>query len=118
MPSDLTLGLDNLKSFLWILLFSGYHKLPSEKHFWSNEDVGVSLVKAAMTRICYQNLNNSYADENQVYDLLVHLRNLGFQASGTIKENRLKQCPLKTDKELKRKREDHMITDLTQMKKY
>ena len=36
------------------------------------------------------------------YPLLVHLRNLGFQAIGTMKENRLSKCPLKDSKLLKK----------------
>lgn len=36
------------------------------------------------------------------YDLLVHLRNLGFQATGTMRENRLRNCPLKSDKDMKK----------------
>ena len=223
--SDFVLGVDDIKSFLGILLLSGYHKLPSERHYWSNdEDLGVSLVKAAMSRNCFQRLksvihfcNNDVANENKQdkgfkvrklisafqksfmqfslfeeslavdemmvkyyghnslkqfirgkpirfgyklwalcgssgycynfdlycgsnvdeenkdllvgskivlqmlknvedskshsvyfdnyftgYDLLVHLRNLGFQATRTIRENRLKHCPIKSDKDLKK----------------
>ena len=36
------------------------------------------------------------------YELLVHLRNTGFQATGTIRENRLKKCPLKGSNKMKK----------------
>uniref|UniRef100_A0A0L8IF49 PiggyBac transposable element-derived protein domain-containing protein n=1 Tax=Octopus bimaculoides TaxID=37653 RepID=A0A0L8IF49_OCTBM len=36
------------------------------------------------------------------YELLVHLRELGFQATGTVRENRLKKCTLMEAKELKK----------------
>ena len=32
----------------------------------------------------------------------MHLRNTGFQATGTIRENRLKKCPLKGSNEMKK----------------
>lgn len=38
------------------------------------------------------------------YELLVHLRELGFQATGTVRENRVKKCPLMESKELKKQK--------------
>ena len=32
------------------------------------------------------------------YGLLVHMQNLGFQATGTMRKNRLSKCPLKESK--------------------
>jgi hypothetical protein len=41
---------DEIRTFLAILIFSGYNSLPSEKMYWSNdEDIGVELVRAAMS---------------------------------------------------------------------
>ena len=217
--TDFTLSADELKTFIGILLFSGYHKVPSERDYWSNdEDLCILVIKKAMSRNRYQLLksvvhfcNNEEAnnhkddkgfkirsllsmitksfqqfgvfeecisvdemivkyyghnclkqflrgkpirfgyklwalcgtsgycynfdlycgkrstaehndgmllgskvvmnmleavknpDSHSVffdnfftgYDLLVHLRNLGYQATGTIRENRLRKCPLK-----------------------
>ena len=41
---------------------------------------------------------------SQDYALLVHLRNMGFQETGTMRENQLNKCPLKEAKEIKKKR--------------
>ena len=42
---DMVLTFDELKAFMGILLFSSYHKLPSERLYWSNdEDLGVSII--------------------------------------------------------------------------
>ena len=35
------------------------------------------------------------------YELLVHLRNTGFQATGTVRENKTNKCHLKTSKQMK-----------------
>ena len=40
------------------------------------------------------------------YELLVHLRDLGYQATGTIRENRLKKCPLMETEEIKKRKEE------------
>jgi hypothetical protein len=45
---------DDIRTFLAILLFSGYHELPSERHYWSiADDLGIPLVKESMTRDRY-----------------------------------------------------------------
>ena len=38
------------------------------------------------------------------YSLLEHLQNLGFQSTGTIRENRLNKCPVKDAKQLKKEK--------------
>ena len=56
---DMVLTVGELKAFICILLFSSYHKLPSERHYWSNdEDLGVSIVKNAMSRNRLQTLKS------------------------------------------------------------
>lgn len=56
---DFILSVEELKSFFGILLLSGYNKLTSERHYWSrDEDLGVSLVKNAMSRNRYQVLKS------------------------------------------------------------
>ena len=57
---DMVLTVNELKAFIGILLFSSYHKLPSERHYWSNdEDLGVSIiVKNAMSRNRFQTLKS------------------------------------------------------------
>ncbi|XP_066959027.1 piggyBac transposable element-derived protein 3-like [Macrobrachium rosenbergii] len=43
---DFVFSVDELKSLIGILLLSNFHKLPSERHYWSkDEDLGVSIVK-------------------------------------------------------------------------
>lgn len=52
---DFFLSVDELKCFIGVLLFSGYRKLPSESHYWFKvEDLGVFLVKQAMSRNRFQ----------------------------------------------------------------
>lgn len=52
---DFTFSVDELKTFIGILLFSGYHKLPSERDYWSSEeDLGVPIIQRAMSRNRYQ----------------------------------------------------------------
>jgi len=50
-------------------------------------------------RVFFDNLFTDYA-------LLVHLRNLGFQATGTMRENRVNKCPLKDAKQMKKEKRD------------
>ncbi|XP_066952532.1 piggyBac transposable element-derived protein 2-like [Macrobrachium rosenbergii] len=152
---DFVFTVDELKSLIGILLLSSYHKLPSERHYWSkDEDLGVSVVKKAMSRNKFQVLksvvhffDNADAENNTGdkgfknpqldksdaiawgskvvlkmleavadpeshtvffdnyftgYELLVHLGNIGFQASGTLRENRLKNCTLKSTNDMKK----------------
>jgi len=48
---NFTLTLDDLKSFLGILMFSGYHQLPQQTHYFTqSEDLGIPLVYNHMTR--------------------------------------------------------------------
>lgn len=44
----------DLKVFIGFLLFSGYHTLPGERDYWSEEeDLGVNIVKNAFSRNAY-----------------------------------------------------------------
>ncbi|KAH8029507.1 hypothetical protein HPB51_011383 [Rhipicephalus microplus] len=44
-------GIEDLKKFIRILLLSGYHKLPSQRMYWSlDEDTGVLLVASCISR--------------------------------------------------------------------
>ena len=46
-----TLELNKIKTFVGILLFSGYHKLPQQNMYWEQSpDAGIPLVYNAMTR--------------------------------------------------------------------
>lgn len=52
---DFVFTVEELKCFIGILLFSSYHKLLAERHYWSKEDdLGVSLVKKAKSRNRFQ----------------------------------------------------------------
>lgn len=51
---DFSIDVEELKVFLGILLFSGYHHVPSERMFWSrDEDLGIAIVQKAMSRNRY-----------------------------------------------------------------
>ena len=50
---------EELKTFIGILMFSSYHKLSSTKNYWSNDDdLGIPLVKTAMARNRFQILKS------------------------------------------------------------
>ncbi|XP_068243692.1 piggyBac transposable element-derived protein 2-like [Palaemon carinicauda] len=56
---EFALGIDELKTFIGILLFSGYHKVPSERDYWSSEeDLGVPIIQKAMSRNRFQLLKS------------------------------------------------------------
>lgn len=64
---------EEIKIFIGFLIFSGYHTLPSERDYWSEEeDLGISLVKNAMSRNAYLKIksvihfqDNSKVEENK-----------------------------------------------------
>ena len=70
---DFIMTSNELKAFIGVLLLSSYHKLPSERYYWSNnEDLGISLVKNALSRNHFQMLksfihfvDNSEAENNK-----------------------------------------------------
>ena len=70
---DFIMTSNELKAFIGVLLLSSYHKLPSERYYWSNdEDLGISLVKNALSRNRFQMLksfihfvDNSEAENNK-----------------------------------------------------
>lgn len=48
---DFALSTDCLRNFIGILFFTGYHKLPSERHYWSlDEDMNVAFIRSVMPR--------------------------------------------------------------------
>ena len=51
------------------------------------------------------------------YDLLVHLMSIGYRATGTMRENRIKNRPLKTTS-LMKKEEGRTTIDLIQKMKF
>ena len=50
------------------------------------------------------------------YELFREISNLGIQATGTFRENRVKKCPLKSQNVLQKK--NHIIISLMVMLKY
>ena len=57
---DFTFSVDELKTFIGILLFSGYHKVPSERDYWSSEeDLGVPIIQRAMSIKRNEIVNNN-----------------------------------------------------------
>ena len=98
--SDFSFDPAELRVFLGLLLLSGYHKLPSERHYWSeDDDLGLDIVKNAMSRNRYQKLkslihfnNNDLANDNR-HDRgfkvrpLISMMNASFQQFGIFCEN-------------------------------
>nr|CAH7750906.1 unnamed protein product [Callosobruchus chinensis]CAH7763309.1 unnamed protein product [Callosobruchus chinensis]CAH7769864.1 unnamed protein product [Callosobruchus chinensis] len=139
---------DEIKVFLGILMFSGYHKLPRERLFWClDEDVSVPCISQAMSRNRYYQIKKylHFADnsnlENQKkstlplgskvvlellecvaqpsdhsvffdnyftsHSLLKMLRDKGFRATGTIRENRTNKCPLPPKESMNKEERGH-----------
>nr|CAH7738072.1 unnamed protein product [Callosobruchus chinensis] len=84
---------DEIKVFLGILMFSGYHKLPRERLFWClDEDVSVPCISQAMSRNRYYQIkkylhfaDNSNLDKNdKLYKVrpLMMMLNKNFQQWG------------------------------------
>lgn len=57
---DFSLTITDLKRFIGILIFSGYHTLPQLELYWSrDEDKGVPLVKNCMSRNKFRNIKRN-----------------------------------------------------------
>ena len=95
-----SLPLGDLKTFIGILLLSGYNKLPSERHYWSGAgDLGVDDVKEAMARNRYDSIkanihfrDNKDAGANQhdrAFKIrpLIDMLNRTFQKFGIFRED-------------------------------
>nr|CAI5855753.1 unnamed protein product [Callosobruchus analis] len=60
-----------MKVFLGFLIFSGYHTLPSDRDYWSeDEDLGAHIAKNAMSRNAYNVLKGliHFQDDSQAKD--------------------------------------------------
>ena len=65
-----TLELNKIKTFMGILLFSGYHKLPQQNMYWEQSpDTGIPLLYNAMTRQKFKTINRYlHLNENAMID--------------------------------------------------
>lgn len=88
-----------LKTFIGILLLSGYHQLPSERHYWSSEDdLGVESIRRAMSRSRYlkikaylhfqDNEKNSMNQDDRGFKIrpLMDMLNESFRKFGVFRE--------------------------------
>lgn len=58
--SNFVLAEEELKIFIGVLLLSGYHKLPREPVYWSNDaDLSVNLVASAISRNRFQEIKQN-----------------------------------------------------------
>lgn len=92
---DFSLDVAELKVFIGILLFSGYHQVPSERMYWSrDDDLGVEIIRNAMARNRYIKIkamlhfaNNDKLDKtDRLFKIrpLVNKINESFQQFGTF----------------------------------
>ena len=89
---SMTIG--ELKTFIGVLLLSGYHQLPSERQYWSTEDdLGVESVRRAMSRNRFLKikayLHFSAAHQNDrgfKIRPLMDMRNDSFRKFGVFRE--------------------------------
>nr|CAI5862745.1 unnamed protein product [Callosobruchus analis] len=87
-----SLTTDDLKQFLGILFFTGYHRLPRERSYWSlDEDLHVEVVSRCMSRNRYLEIkkylhinNNAEINNDRMYKLrpLMDMLNANFQQWG------------------------------------
>jgi hypothetical protein len=67
-----SINLPEMRLFLGFLLFTGYHKLPQERIYWSlYEDLSTTIVRLSMTQRTFRNIkrnlhlnNNDHLDAN------------------------------------------------------
>ena len=54
---DFEISTTEIKIFLGFLILNGYHQLPSEKDYWSeDDDLGLGIVQDAFSRNAYATL--------------------------------------------------------------
>jgi hypothetical protein len=83
---------NEIKNFIGILLFSGYHKLPRERLYWSlDEDLGTSVVASSMSRNRYHEIKKYFHlcnnEEDQSVRPLMNKLNKNFIQWGIFDEN-------------------------------
>nr|XP_026496431.1 piggyBac transposable element-derived protein 2-like [Vanessa tameamea] len=71
----------------------------------STDPLGSRVVKMLLQKLGTDPTNHQVFFDNFFtnYNLLVDLKKEGYRATGTIRENRTKKCPLKSTKEMKKK---------------
>lgn len=97
---EFDVSITELKVLIGFLIFSGYHSLPSERDYWSeDEDLMVPLVRKAMSRNRYQEIksmlhfaNNAEANdhkEDRGYKvrILIDKLNANFQKWGVFDQH-------------------------------
>nr|CAH7738745.1 unnamed protein product [Callosobruchus chinensis] len=95
---DFFLSRDDIKIFVGILLLTGYHKLPSERNYWSlDDDLKVPIVANAMSRNRFLEIKkyihiagNDHLDKNDKMSKvrpLMNKLNQNFQQWGIFHEN-------------------------------
>ncbi|KAF6215702.1 hypothetical protein GE061_000033 [Apolygus lucorum] len=88
---NFSFSVDCLRKFLGILLFTGYHHLPQEKLYWSeDEDLTVQCIRQCMSR-----------NRNQEIKRYLHF-NDNSPALGTVRSNRTNKCPTMSDEAFKK----------------
>lgn len=70
----------------------------------TSDPLGSRVVKTLLEKLNCTSANHEVFFDNffTSYDLLLELRSLGYRATGTVRENRTKKCPLKSTKEMKK----------------
>ncbi|XP_022827111.1 piggyBac transposable element-derived protein 3-like [Spodoptera litura] len=71
----------------------------------TSDPLGSRVVKSLLEKLNCTPANHEVFFDNffTSYDLLLELKSLGYRATGTVRENRTKKCPLTSTKEMKKK---------------
>ncbi|XP_065315620.1 piggyBac transposable element-derived protein 2-like [Gordionus sp. m RMFG-2023] len=65
---NICITIQDIQRFIGILLFTGYHSLPQERLYWSNDsDISIPIIRDTMTQLQFRNLkyNIHLADKNR-----------------------------------------------------
>lgn len=80
--------------------YGGRNPQKVRKEFGLGEEVVIDLLKVLKTRSAHKIYFDNFFTS---YKLLVHLKNEGYFATGTVRENRILKCPLENNKTIGKK---------------
>ena len=84
-----------------VIVYCGKNRdVTQQEEFGLGHRVVTSLLQCLTKPDCHEVYFDNFFTS---YDLLVHLRNSNIKATGTVRENRLRKCPLMDSKSMKKK---------------
>ncbi|XP_065320355.1 piggyBac transposable element-derived protein 3-like [Gordionus sp. m RMFG-2023] len=95
---NICITIQDIQRFIGILLFTGYHSLPQERMYWSNDsDISIPIIRDTMTQLQFRNLKyNIHLADNTKIDIhdrfykvrpYINILNNKFQQFGIFKHH-------------------------------